>query len=307
MKKFIPILLFISLFFTSAPSIALPGLPAWQKIQECASSAFSYDNQKIAINLYLWSEILIQLPSIISVLTSKSKPLNPLPEEIETAVKKMGMQNKGIKFYQESTKNIGFATALGNITTDPEFYDKATREERLMVIGHELTHIRDRHHLKGAVAALLLHPLANLVTAAGSEILDASFAQATQSKFLQKYPKFLGALEIIKDASKVTLESPLFNFFFVEGLKALQSRMHEKSADITSAQTLGCAEGGISVFNSFIEHEKNRSWLSCLHPRYLFFTLQEKLGLATHPEDTERIKYLSELLNKQTAFAPALA
>lgn len=269
-------------------------------IGENLSSLCSYQNQAAAIALYKQAEFLIALPLLFKAWSNNgSERIHPLPEEIETAVKKMGMKTEDLSFYKSPISCVGAAGSNGSITIDPEFYDKATRQERLMIIGHELTHIRDRHHMKGALAAAAF-PLIGLgVTKTGTALLEAGFTKASQSPLLTNYPKVLGVLQTMKDAGKVTLESPLFNFLLTEGAKAMLARHFEKSADLTSAQTLDCADGGVSFFNSYLEKDKNRSWLSCFHPYHLFHTLQEKLGLATHPEHGQRVKYLTGLAKEQ--------
>lgn len=314
MKYFFHSFLLVSILATGpAQAINLPAIP-WKTVEQKGkiladrlSSLFSYQNQATMIKAYRTAEVLIHLPLMFEMLSAKSELLQPLPEEITTALEKMGMDKNSVNFYKSPIRCVGAASALGNVTIDPEFYDKANRDERLMVIGHELTHIRNHHHLQSIALSCLLPYIANAVSVGGCDALDAGFKQAEQSKFLQKYPKVLGTLQKVKDASKVTLQSPFFTFFFVEGLKAFHSRMLEKEADIVSAQTLGCSNSGVSLFNTFIEEDKNRSWLSCLHPRYLFHTLEEKIGLARHPECAERVKYLSELAKIQETIPATVA
>lgn len=315
MKRFLnSFFLFLSISITlPAVAINLPSIP-WTTIQtkskivgNSLASLLSYQNQETIIKAYETANFLVSLPLALKVMFNSSKRIDPLPEEIETVVKKMGMKPTDVNFYKASNGTPAYATIFGNVTLDPEVYDKMSPDERTMVLGHELTHIKDHHHIKSMAANFVIHKLADIISKQGGSYLDTSFNQIAQSKYVQQYPKMLAGLQTIKDATKVTIASPLFKFFMCELSKAMVSRHFEKSADLTSAQTLDCAQGGVSFFNKYIENDKNRSWLSCLKPRNLFLTLQEKLGFASHPECTERVKYLSELATKHESVIPNLA
>lgn len=273
-----------------------PQVSILQNIGSTVSSLFSYENQKSMISAYNTAKFLVQLPLLFDVLSATgSKPLNPLPEEIETAVQKMGMDKSKIGFYQSSTGSTGYASALGNVTIDPEFYQKATREERLMVIGHELTHIRDHHAIKKLAAHLIMPYIAGTFITASTDCIDKAVIKASESEFLKKFPKVINALQSFKNASEATLKSPLCFFLLTEGAQALLSRHFEKSADLESVKALDCAQGGVSFFSPFAEKSKNRSLLSSLHPRRLFYLLEDTLGLSSHPETAERVNYLKAL------------
>ena len=301
-RLFFSRLFFILYFSSSLCSISLKATPVptpstVQKIGNKISSLFSYENQKIAIAAYTAADILMSISLIYSALSASgsAQPLDALPEEIETALNKMGMKKEDVRFYQAPTKNIGYASALGNVTIDPEFYQKATRDERLMVIGHELTHIRDHHIAKKMAAGLTIYGLSNMLIKYSNKYINTTIKQSCQSNLIKKYPMLVNALEKVRKGSKLVLKSPLLKFFLTEYTLASLSRYFEKSADLESVKALGCSQGGVSFFSSLIETRDNRSWFSALHPRRLFLNLKDTLGFSSHPECSERVKYLSAL------------
>ena len=301
-RLFFSRLFFILYFSSSLCSLSLKATPAptpstVQKIGNKISSLFSYENQKIAIAAYKAADILMSISLIYSALSASgsAQPLDALPEEIETALNKMGMKKEDVRFYQAATKNIGYASALGNVTIDPEFYQKATRDERLMVIGHELTHIRDHHIAKKMAAGLTIYGLSNMLIKYSNKYINTAIKKSCQSDLIKQYPMLVNALEKVRKGSKLVLKSPLFKFFLTEYTLASLSRYFEKSADLESVKALGCSQGGVSFFSSFIEKSDDRSWFSFLHPRTLFLNLKDTLGFSSHPECSERVKYLSAL------------
>lgn len=318
MKRiFHSLLLFSILAASPAQGFDIPGLSSKtlklkaKIIGENLSSLFSYQNQAQAIKLYRQAEFFTNLPSLIVKIAKgiaqdfRNNSLDPLPEDLITAFKKLGMKPYDYAIFDvpqpdlNRSSNISFDTSFSGLASATSHLNASqmatTKQERMMLMGHHLVAIRDNHALKQLGVSLALPLLSAGIILISSEGLEYSFKKAAQLEYLQKYPKVLGVLQTIKNATKVTIESPLFNFFCIEGTKAMLSRYLQKSADIQAAQALDCADGGISFFNKCIENEKNKTWTAYLNPEYALHNLKETIGLSTHPAPEERIQYLTQL------------
>lgn len=310
------LLLFLSIA-TTAPihAVDIPGVSSLKLkakiLAEHASALFSYQNQTKAIKLYYSAEILLSVFFAAQQLASdvrnyvQSEPAKPVSKEIEEIFKKLKMDPSLYTMYGTPqpdltrSSNATFNTNGIGGTIRTHSGQAKNRNEQLMLLGNELVHLRNHHGLIQVGASCVLALLTPLIQRESANCFDTAFDAIAQSKQLQKFPKVLGVLQSCKNGAKITVQSPLFKFFFVEGIKALTSRYLEKSADLTAAKALDCADGGISFFNTALEKEKNRAWTDFLNPALAFESFKKSLGFSNVPAPQERIKYLTELVNKK--------
>lgn len=317
---FLGILMIIPVQGFDIPGISSKTLKLKAKIiGENLRSLFSYQNQANAIKCYRAAETILGfgylLMGIYNTNTKANNPVvNPFKEEIDTVYNRLGM--KYSRFDRDFFKNTGIPNLNKSLTLSiPPFlsisgpadiYTCATTDkERTFLLGHEMLRIRGNYPIEQLqnnlnISILNFSPLARImITLLGSNSLDFAFKKAEQLQCLKQRPKLLGTLQMIKDATKVTIESPLFRFFVTEYAKAYLARKMEQKIDTSTALTLDCTEGGISFFTKAIEEEKNRSWKTYLNPVVAFEGFKKTIGLSTIPSPQTRIENLKKLIKRK--------
>jgi Zn-dependent protease with chaperone function len=254
---------------------------------------FSYENQLVAASLFQYMKIIKILQFAYSI--SDKKILSPIPSTIKTIFEKMSVKLHPTKLF--SSKNFGFNAGVARdqtIIIGEELLKTCSPQEVEFVIGHELGHVLNNHHIKKLLVTLVALGV-SIALPLGierlSERLKKDYPEAT-------YPKIHTIISSIQKVSTFITENPLLSYLFYKQINAYFSRYCEKEADLTAAKKIGHAAGGISFFENLLTKKytntRSLSRLRYLNPFY-WHSMIEHAFFSSHPDHTTRIDYLKKL------------
>jgi Zn-dependent protease with chaperone function len=217
---------------------------------------------------------------------------------VRTIQEKMGMAEYNIEIRSMSNaiiKSVGHMnafvipsfrprTGLHYLFISEAWFTTLSTAEKTALIGHELIHIKNNH----ITQKLLL----NLGTLCSSVMLDKMITnKITNSPY---DPKVKLAFQHIASASRLMAQLTINSAF---------SRSCEKECDIQSARMLSCAEGGVQLWDTVINHTQDpesrfrlkRVLNTVLSP----FTQLSHILMATHPKLEDRKAYMERLASEQ--------
>lgn len=153
------------------------------------------------------------------------------------------------------------------------------------ILGHEISHITERHCFKKSVFGFLLDTFLTIGIAATKDFLENLLAKNS----LKDCPY---ANECLL-ASIIIIDSPLFEFIASKAIYARYVRRQEKEADLAAVTKLGDASGAIDYFKSQALKKQNSSYV-IFNPLNWIYKIDELPFFRIHPSDEERIAYLTE-------------
>ena len=225
------------------------------------------------------------------------------PKEIQLYVsdiqRELGMENIRIRVLEMSgalIEKIGRENAvssnIGNcIILSSSWFNSLTDAEKRMLIGHELIHIKNKHHLRIIKTALLIWFTNELIYKIEPfKTIDQQYNPHISCSV----DISLGSWSYTHREHIIDILTPLWIAFFMHSMRKL-----EYEADKLAAQKLSCAQGGINLLKRLanLEQRDRENQTDSIMKRFNS-KIYEKLYyifFSTHPTIEKRIEKLNKL------------